>query len=104
MIVEMRFYTTQVGRTQDFVRLYESKGLPIQAPIQGHLIGMFTTEFGPATQVVVLWGYADDVDRRRRRAKLMELPEWRAFLTEAAPLIQSEESRMLNPTPGSPVR
>jgi len=102
MIVELKTYTTYVGKTAEFVRLYEEKGLPIQQPVQGDLLGMYQTEFGPVNQVILLWRYADEADRRARRTALMEVPEWRAFLGEAAPLVQSEDNRLLVPTPASP--
>jgi hypothetical protein len=104
MIVELREYTVAIGRVADFVRLYEEKGLPVQVPVVGGFRGMFTTEFGAVNQVVTLWSYADELDRRRRRAALFQEPAWLAFLKEAAPLVVAEQSRLLNPTPASPLR
>ena len=48
-------------------------------------------------QVILQWGYAIEEDRRERRAKLPDAPAWIDFLREAAPMIQSEESRLLKP-------
>ena len=48
-------------------------------------------------QVILQWGYASEEDRRERRAKLPDAPAWIDFLREAAPMIQSEESRLLKP-------
>ena len=58
-IVEMRTYTAHVGRAAAFVALYREKGLPIQEPIQGGLLGLYRTEFGPMNQIVLLWEYPD---------------------------------------------
>ena len=96
MIVEMRIYTCHVGQAGPYVALYRNKGLPIQEPIQGNLIGMYQTEFGPMNQVILLWGYDSEEDRRERRARLADAPGWMDFIREAAPMIQSEESRLLN--------
>jgi len=104
MIVEMRIFTTYVGKTEEFVRLYESKGLSIQGPIQGQLLGMYRTEFGPINDLIILWGYASEEQRRERRAQLAASPEWAAFRKEAAPLVMQEESRLLMPTASSPIR
>ena len=60
MIVELRIYTTYVGKAAEYVRLYEAEGLPIQRPVQGELLGMYQTEFGPMNEVIVLWRYADE--------------------------------------------
>ena len=64
-IVEMRTYTAHVGQAAAFVALYREKGLPIQEPIQGGLLGMYRTEFGPMNQIVLLWEYPDQRNARR---------------------------------------
>lgn len=98
MIVEMRLYTIFVGRAPEFIRLYEEKGLPVQVPACGAPLGMYQTEFGPMSQVILLWRYESHADRDARRAMLMADPAWSAFLKAAAPLVQQEESRLLLPT------
>ena len=97
MIVEMRIYTCHVGQAGPYIQLYREKGLPIQEPIQGNLLGMYQSEFGPMNQVILLWGYDSEEDRRERRARLPDTPCWMEFMREAAPMIQSEESRLLKP-------
>lgn len=97
MIVELRVYTTYVGKAAQFAALYREKGLPIQEPVQGGLLGMYQTEFGPMNQVILLWQYDSHEERDRRREELTAAPGWREFLMEAAPLVQSEESRLLTP-------
>ncbi|NBP73137.1 MAG: NIPSNAP family protein [Alphaproteobacteria bacterium] len=97
MIVEMRIYTCHVGQAGPYIQLYREKGLPIQEPIQGNLLGMYQSEFGPMNQVILLWGYDSEEDRRERRARLPDTPGWMEFMREAAPMIQSEESRLLKP-------
>jgi hypothetical protein len=97
VIVEMRIYTTYVGKAGAFVALYREKGLPIQEPIQGKLLGLYQTEFGPMNQVILLWEYPDHAARDARRVELAKAPGWMDFLREAAPMVQSEESRLLLP-------
>ncbi len=98
MIVEMRIYTIYVGKAPEFVRLYEQDGLPLQIPICGAPVGMYQTEFGPMSQVILQWRYDSHSDRDTRRARLMAEPGWMAFLQAAGPLVQNEESRLLLPT------
>lgn len=98
MIVEMRLYTLYVGKAPEFIRAYEEEGLPVQIPVCGEPLGMYQTEFGPMSQVILLWGYAGHEDRDARRAALMKAPGWTDFLGRAAPLVQTEESRLLLPT------
>lgn len=97
MIVELRTYTTHVGKAAEFVALYRQRGLPIQEPIQGDLLGMYQTEFGPMNQVILLWGYESHADRDARRAKLRAAPGWSGFMADIAGLVQSEESRLILP-------
>jgi len=98
MIVEMRIFNTYPGKTEEFINLYETKGFAIQVPIQGQLLGVYRNEYGAILDVIMLWGYSSEEDRRDRRAKLAASPEWLAFRKEAAPLVRDEESRLLVPT------
>ena len=98
MIVEMRLYTIYVGKAPEFVRLYEEQGLQEQVPVCGAPLGMYQSEFGPMSQVILLWRYESHADRDACRAQLMASPAWIAFLKAAAPLVQQEESRLLLPT------
>jgi hypothetical protein len=104
MIVEQRTYTLHVGKIPEFLRLYETEGLPIQTRILGRLIGFFTTEIGPLNQVVHLWGYESLDDRARRRAEMVADPAWKALAPNILPMIQVQESKILNPAPFSPIR
>ena len=97
MLIEHRVYTTLTESTKAFVQLYRDERLPIQEPVLGDLIGMFTTEVGALEQVFVIWRYADFADRQARRAKLAQIPEWGAFLQKAAPMVRHHENRLLNP-------
>ncbi len=103
MIVEQRTYRYKPGTIPQFLALYEAKGLAVQTRILGNLIGYFVTEIGPLNQTVHLWGYQSLEDRAARRTRLMADPDWRAFLAEATPLIETQESRILTPAPFSPI-
>ena len=70
----------------------------------GNLIGYFTAETGQLNQLVHIWGYASFEDRLRRRAELLFKPDWTAFLAQMMPMLQSQESKILNPTSFSPIR
>ena len=50
------------------------------------------------------WGYASFEDRLRRRAELLLKTDWTAFLAQIMPMLQSQESKILNPTSFSPIR
>ncbi|MDX2100974.1 MAG: NIPSNAP family protein [Alphaproteobacteria bacterium] len=104
MIIEERDYRVKVGKLPEFVRLHGTKGLPVQIPVLGNLIGHFTTDIGGLSRIVHLWGYDSYAERERRRAELAALPEWQAYLDEALPLLEEMTSRILLPTSFSPIR
>jgi hypothetical protein len=103
MIVEERTYTFHPGKIPAFMAEYEAGPRDLQSRILGGMLGYFTSEFGEQNQTVHLWSYADLADRTARRARLVAEPEWRAFLARVLPMIQRQESRILTPTPFSPL-
>ena len=104
MIVEERIYRIRTGHMGRYLQLVGDEGLAIQQPILGHLIGYFTTEIGPLSQVVHLWAYADLEDRARRRQQLADDPRWQAFVPKLSENIEQAENRILLPTDFSPLR
>lgn len=102
MIIEERIYTCRAGQARRYTEMYAAEGLAIQRPILGHLVGYFTTEFGPLNQVVHLWAYADLADREERRARLLVLPAWIEYAAKVQPLVLTQENKILLPTPFSP--
>jgi hypothetical protein len=104
MIVEQRTYNFHPGAVPVFMQKYrESGALELQKRILGNLIGYFTTELGPLNQTVHLWGYESLDERTRRRDALMQESDWRSFLQDILPLLQSQESKILLPTGFSPI-
>ena len=85
-------------------RISYAEGLAIQQPILGGLIGYFTTDIGPLSEVTHLWAYADLQDRARRRQQLADDPRWQAFLPKLSENIEQAENRILVPTDFSPLR
>jgi len=104
MIVEQRVYRLHTGKVPEYLRVYGEQGRAIQERILGNMIGWFTAnEFGELNRVVHLWGYQSLDDRAARRATLAADPGWLAVLAQIVPLIKSQESTILTPTPWSPI-
>jgi hypothetical protein len=103
MIVEERVYTFLPGKVPVFMAEYEAGPRQMQMRILGNMLGYFTSEFGEQNQTVHLWGYESLADRDERRAKLLAEADWRAFLGKILPLLVRQESRILKPTPFSPI-
>lgn len=103
MIVDERIYTLKIGKLNDYLALYESKGFSVQTRILGHLIGYFHTEIGPLNQIVHLWAYDSFEERTKRRAILGSDPEWMAYVKEMRPLLDKQENKILLPASFSPL-
>jgi hypothetical protein len=105
MIVEMRTYTTQPGRSRDWLDYYEKNGLAVQKRILGRLVGFFTTDLGPLNQIIHLWAYESLADREERRGALANDPAWQAYLKNYPPgLLAAQETKILVPTAFSPLK
>jgi hypothetical protein len=104
LIVEERTYHVYTGKLPELVRLYAEEGTHVQQEHLGNLIGAFTVDVGDVSTIVHLWGYESYAERERRRALLQADQRWKDFLTKIQPLIHTQRTRMLLPTPYSPVR
>ncbi len=104
MIIEQRTYVFHPGGVPKFIAFYDQSVRDLQASILGNLIGYFTTEIGMLNQTVHMWGYDSFEERQRRRAELMKQPLFQAFVANIQPLLVSQESKILNPLPFSPIR
>jgi len=102
MIVDERIYTLLGGKTKEYLALYEEMGLEVQTRILGNMLGYYFTEIGPLNQIVHLWGYESFEDRIRRRAELMQAPEWQEYVVLMRPLLHHQENKILIPAPFSP--
>jgi hypothetical protein len=103
MIVEMRTYTLRPGQAGAYLKLYAAEGLATQTRILGRLLGYYSSETGDVNQVIHLWAYEDFADRQARRAALFADPDWLAYIPKVGPLILTQESKILNPAPFSPI-
>ncbi|MEI8153062.1 MAG: NIPSNAP family protein [Hyphomicrobiales bacterium] len=105
MIVEMRTYTMNVGKTAIWLENFAKHGLPIQDKHLGKLIAVFTSETGTLNQVVHMRAYESFADRETRRAAMMQDPEWMNFLKSEPPgLVANQQSQILRPTAFSPLK
>ena len=104
MIYEERIYTIQPGTMAEYLKNYETLGLPVQKEVLGTLDGFWHTENGGLNKVVPSGGYDDLDDRLNRRKILSEHPDWPAYLKVALPLIVEQENRVLIPASFSPAQ
>jgi len=103
VIVEQRDYHAYTGKLRQLVGLYADEGIELQKSHLGTLLGAYTTDVGALSTLTSLWAFEGWDDRAERRARLQEDERWQAFLAKIQPLIHTQQSRIMIPTPYSPV-
>ena len=101
-VYELRTYRTPVGRAGEWLGHFKAI-MPVREKYSKNA-GLWQTEMGALNEVVHLWAYHDLNDRAAVRAKVMQDPEWQAFLGKATPILFEMKSIILNPSPHSPMK
>ncbi len=103
-LYEMRTYTLYVGKLAEAIKHYQELGWPVleKGGYGEKLVGYFTTDVGTINQLVHLWKFDDDADRRAHWARLMQDPDFLQFAGHFRPLIMTQEVQLLNAAPWGP--
>ncbi len=104
-LYELRTYTLHVGKMAEGVKLYQELGFPAMQK-GGHdkkLVGYFQADTGVINQLVHLWKFDDDADRRRHWASLYADSDFiEGFASKFRPLLASQEVKLLLAAPWGP--
>lgn len=100
-IYEKRTYSVTVGQMPEVLRLYSTLGWPaLQAGgFAEHCAGYFISDTGELHQLVHLWRFNSDEERRAFWARLLENVEFLAFAKLLRPLLKSQSNQLLTPAP-----
>ena len=101
-LYELRSYRCHPGRAGEWLAHFKAI-LPVREKYSRN-VGLWQTEIGQLNEVVHLWGYRDLNERAAVRAKVMQDPEWQAFLATGYPLLAEMRSVILSPAPHSPMK
>ena len=101
-IYELRTYQVTVGKMAEVTRLYKEQGWPALDKHPKKLVGYFTGDIGALNQLVHLWKFDDDADRRAFWAGLFSDPDFMAFAVQLRPLLQSQENKLMMAAPWGP--
>ncbi|HPA89861.1 MAG TPA: NIPSNAP family protein [Quisquiliibacterium sp.] len=101
-IYELRTYDVVVGKMSQVVELYKTEGWPALAKHPNRLVGYFTGDIGALNQVVHLWKFEDDADRREFWAGVFADPDFMAFAAKLRPLLQAQQNKLLMRAPWGP--
>jgi NIPSNAP len=104
-LYEMRTYTLYVGKMAEATKLYQELGFPALQK-GGHdrkLIGYFQGDTGMINQLVHLWKFDDDADRRKHWAGVFANKDFvEGFASKFRPLVMSQEVKLLTAAPWGP--
>ena len=98
-IYEMRSYTLIVGKMSDVVQLYTTEGWPALQKHPNKLVGYFTGDIGAMNQLIHIWKFDEDADRRGFWAGVFSDPEFMAFAKQLRPMILSQENKLMMAAP-----
>jgi len=104
-IYEMRTYTLHVGKMSEAVKLYTEIGYPVlqKSGLDKKLVGYFQADTGTINQLMHLWKFDDDADRRAFWAALYVNPDFiEGFAAKFRPLVATQEVKLLLPAPWGP--
>ena len=104
-LYEMRTYQVQVGKMPEAVKLYQELGFPALQK-GGHdkkLVGYFMSDTGPLHQLIHIWKFDDDNDRRAHWAATFANKDFvEGFASKFRPLLHSQEVRLMTAAPWGP--
>ena len=101
-VYELRWYRAHVGRLGEWLGHF--KGIMPTREKYSKNVGVFQTEAGQLNEAVHLWAYRDLNDRAAVRGKVLQDPEWQAFLAKSLPCLADMKSIILNPASHSPMQ
>jgi hypothetical protein len=104
-VYELRTYTLRVGTMAEAVKLYQEIGFPAlqKGKHDRKLVGYFQADTGTINQIVHLWKFNDDADRRGHRAAVDANKDFiDGFASKFRPLLMTQEVKLLHAAPWGP--
>ncbi len=103
-IYEKRSYSVVVGQMAEVSRLYSTEGFPAleAGGFSKNLVGYFISDTGELHQLLHLWKFEDDAERRAFWARLFANQPFMAFAKQLRPLLKTQNNQLLLPAPWGP--
>jgi len=104
VIYEKRTYDVKVGEMQQVKQLYSTLGWPALSAggFDNKLIGYFVSDTGDLHQLIHLWCFDNDADRRDFWARLFANESFMAFAKQIRPLIHAQNVQLMLAAPWGP--
>ena len=103
-LYERRTYDVNVGQMSKVLELYSNEGWPA-LEAGGHsefLVGYFVSDTGPLHQLIHLWRFSSDAERRAFWNNLFNDEDCMAFAVQLRPLLQKQEIQLMQSAPWGP--
>ena len=91
-----------VGKMAAVIGLYKTGGYPAVARHPAKLVGYFTGDIGALNELVHLWKFDDEADRRAFWAGLFADPAFMAFAAQLRPMLLSQNNKLMLNAPWGP--
>ncbi len=103
-VYELRTYQVVVGKMAVALELYQQLGWPAlqKGDFDKKLVGYFSSDTGGLHQIVHLWRFDDDADRRAHWARLFADDDFMAFAAQLRPLLMTQTNQLLLNAPWGP--
>jgi len=103
-VYEKRTYSVKVGQMPEMIRLYTNEGWPAldSGGFSKNLVGYFTSDTGQLHQLIHLWRFDSDSDRRDFWKRLFADEEFMAFAVKIRPLMDTQDVQLLLSAPWGP--
>ena len=84
MLLDVRTYTCFPGRVPAQLELYKKYGYPVQLRYMGEPLCYAVAESGALNTITHIWVYESAADREAKRARMVQDPDWKVYLSENA--------------------
>ena len=103
-LFELRTYTLYSGKLGEASQHYLELGWSAlqKGGFDAKLVGYFTSDVGDLNQLVHLWKFDDDADRRNHWSTLFQDDDFMAFAAKLRPLLMTQTVQLLNEAPWGP--
>lgn len=101
-LYEQRTYQVVVGKMSELIELYTTEGWPLLEKYADKLVGYFLGDVGGLNQLIHIWRFKDDSDRRAFWAAFYADPGLMGFAGKLRPLLASQENKLMLGAPWGP--
>ena len=103
-IYEKRTYSVTVGQMAEAIRLYSEFGWPAleSGGFSKNLVGYFISDTGELHQLVHLWRFESDDERRAFWNRLFQDTAFMVFAKQLRPLVKVQSNQLLLAAPWGP--